>query len=397
MSDNKRNVAIADLIPGMFIDSIVKQKGSYAIKTRGVVRTQSTIENLRNAGILELLIDEALSSYQTEEEPETVTPVEEQAEPENAPDSLQNLSAARKIYGEAKSIQSKLFEGIKAGKAIDLEPVRQLSQALMDEVFNCNDALQLISQLRNKNHYLLEHSINNAMLMTAFAKQMKFDKQCIEELAMGALLCDIGMVHVPDHIINKQGRISEAEKAIIEQHVAQGWEMAGSIPDIPSVTLDVISLHHERLDGSGYPRQLKGEDISIYGRMIAIVDSYEALTSDRHHKSGVSPMTAFKILKSGCSRTYDEELVSEFIRCVGIYPLGSLVKLKSDKLAMVHDVSRNLTKPRVIVFYNIRHRHYIPVTPVDLADPKQSDEVVSAVRPTEFGIDLAHFITSVLM
>jgi len=397
MSDKKRTLSIDELVPGMFIEGIARQSGNYSIKTQGIVRTQSTIENLRNAGILKLIIDEALSEHANQPQAQTASDDEQPAEDENAPDSLQNLSAARKIYGEAKSIQSKLFDGIKAGKAIDLQPVRQLSQSIIDEVFNCNDALQLISQLKNKNHYLLEHSINSAMLMTAFAKQMKFDQQCIEELAMGALLCDIGMVHVPDNILNKQGRLTDAEKSLIDQHVAQGWEMAGSIPDIPSVTLDVISQHHERLDGTGYPRQLKGEDISIYGRMIAIVDSYEALTSDRHHKSGVSPMTAFKILKSGCSRTYDEELVSEFIRCVGIYPLGSLVKLKSDKLGMVFDVSRNLTKPRVVVFYNIRHRHYIPITQIDLSDPCQGDEIASAVRPTEFGIDLAHFITSVLM
>ena len=165
-------------------------------------------------------------------------------------------------------------------------------------MFSDHNALMIMTQMKEKQDYLYQHAINCAVLMTVFARYMNFDQEVIQNLATGALLHDVGMLHIPEKILTKPGDLADGEQEKIKHHVSFSSEIACSMPGISSEALDVIKYHHERLDGSGYPQGLSGDDISIYGRMSALVDSYNAMTSDRIYKDAVSSVTAFKIMKT---------------------------------------------------------------------------------------------------
>ena len=172
-----------------------------------------------------------------------------------------------------------------------------------------------MSRFQTKDSYLIEHSLNVSILMSVFAKHLGFDKRLIQELALGAFLHDIGKILLPNDILNKLTPFNAKEENIIRSHVALGLKILEDSPSVSHMAMKMIREHHERVDGSGYPKKLKGDEISKYGRMIAIIDSYDAMTSDRAYKKSVPPIKAFKTLISS-PECYDEELVENFIQCM---------------------------------------------------------------------------------
>ncbi|KAA1155748.1 MULTISPECIES: HD-GYP domain-containing protein [Pseudoalteromonas] len=389
-----KTILISQLLPGMFVQHVTKQTGRIKVKSQGWVKTQADIDKLKKAGILEVEIDpdKTLVNTVPEKELESTSAVKIKRDPwQKAHSAEQEMGKAKKLYDEAKTLQLKAFKEIKAGRKIDIAPFRELASGFMDSVFRNQDALACLTQMRQKDAYLLEHSINVSILMSIFAKHLEIDKEIIEQLTTGALLHDIGKIKIPDEILNKPGRFSDAEFEIMKKHSLFSKEiLEGS--GLKGIAVDIAGMHHERLDGKGYPFGKKGNEISQYVRMASIVDVYDALTAERVYKAGMEPIKAFKILKEGCPDSFDPVLLTKFIQCIGIHPVGTLVKLSSQKVGLVTESNpASPLKPIVKTFYSAKHSRYTEVQDIDLANKKTLDTLESTVKPKEYNIDLERF------
>lgn len=378
----------------MFVQSVTKQTGRIKIKSQGWVKTQAGIDKLKNVGILEVEIDpdKTLIESVPEKEPaKTPSPIAKRDPWQKTHSTEQEMGKAKKLYNEAKSLQIKAFKDIKAGKNIDIAPFRELASGFMDSVFRNQDALACLTQMRQKDAYLLEHSINVSILISIFAKHLNIDKNIIEQLTTGALLHDIGKIKIPDAVLNKPGRFTDEEFTIMKNHARFSKEILQAA-GLKGIAVDIAGMHHERLDGKGYPSGKKSDEISQYVRMASIVDVYDALTAERVYKAGMEPIKAFKILKEGCPDSFDNELLTKFIQCIGIHPVGTLVKLSSQKVGLVTQSNpASPLKPIVKTFYSAKHGRYTQVQDIDLAHKKSQDTLESAVKADEYKIDLQRF------
>ncbi|EWH06389.1 phosphodiesterase [Pseudoalteromonas lipolytica SCSIO 04301] len=400
-----KTLPINQLKPGMFVQSVTKQTGKIRIKNQGWVKTQGGIDKLAKAGILEVVIDPdktlTMSSDNKVEEQQNTSPPEPQTVAHNPWHTSHSVSAemakANSLYNEAKSLQSKAFNDIRTGNKIDIAPFQELASGFMDSVFRNQDALACITRMREKDAYLLEHSINVSILISIFAKHLGIDKSIIQEIATGALLHDIGKIKIPDEILNKPGKLTDEEYQIIQDHARFSKEILEQ-SGLSGIAVEIAGFHHERLDGSGYPFGKHGDELSLYVRMASIVDVYDALTAERVYKAGMEPIKAFKILKDGCPDSFDGDLVTKFIQCIGIHPVGTLVKLESQKLAVVtRSNPSSPLKPVVKVFYNAKHAHYTEVQDIDLANNRCHDSLEAAVRPNDFNVDLIRFFKNSIL
>lgn len=398
-------ISIDELVPGMYVEKVIEQTGKLKIKTEGYVRSDKTISQLRRSGILTLEIDpsKTLQAQKAEEEKavsETEEPKQADAyDPTEKTASLSSeLNKASRLYSEALSYQEKVFQDIAEGRALNPEPAKDIASSFIDSIFRNQDALACMTQIREKDSYLLEHSVNVSILMSILAKHLHMDKDVIHELATGALLHDIGKIKVPDAILNKPGKLTDEEFRVMRSHVTHSAAILKKAPGVSRIAFDVAANHHERLDGNGYPRGLSATQLSMYARMISIVDAYDAMTANRCYKEGLNTIIAFRILKKDSNVHFDAHLVDKFIQALGPHPVGSVVKLDSGKLAFVSETNFEFPlQPMVKTFYHTKLNQYTELKDIDLSNKRTRDQIIENVRPEDYKIDLNRFVKAKIL
>ena len=396
MTDKLTKIRLSELTLGMYVMSIVNPKKDINVKSEGYISSQSTIDKLKKAGVKHVTIDPSKTKSSVDS---SIVVDKSKTEPSTPPPEKKKkvsfsaeMNKAKALYSNAKVLQKKLLHDISNGKKLDMDSINSTTNSIVDSVFRNEDALACLSRLRIKDEYLIEHSLNVAILMSIFAKHLNIKKSIIEKLALGAFMHDIGKIKVPDHILHKPGRFTDEEYEQMKKHVEYGVEIISLETHVSDISCNIVKMHHERLDGKGYPSKASAEDIDNYARMIAIVDSYDAMTADRVYKKGMAPIKAFKILRSGADTGYDKELVEQFIQCLGIYPVGTLVKLSSGKLGLISQLNNNKPlNPFVKVFYNTRLNQAIAIEEIDLSQNKHQDQIECCVRPEDFNLNLLGF------
>ena len=299
----------------------------------------------------------------------------------------------RRLYQEAKHIQGKLFKTLKKGEEVQVAELEAIADDLVDCIFDHRDALFCLARIRDKDSYLMEHSLNVGMLLANFGRFLDLERPTLRDLTIGGLLHDTGKIMIPDAILHKPGKLTDDEFVIMKSHVNQSIAILKNAKGISPITMTVAACHHERLDGRGYPYGLAGQQLDLYARMSTIVDVYDALTADRCYRAGMPPTAAFRILLQGAGSQFDEELVRKFIKCMGVHPIGTLVKLQSGRLAIV--VERNEQaplQPKVKVIYSTTGQHHLEVKVLDLARASANETIECAVDPKAYGIDLARYL-----
>jgi HD-GYP domain-containing protein (c-di-GMP phosphodiesterase class II) len=285
---------------------------------------------------------------------------------------------------------------VRSGEVANVSAIKDVSGEIIESVFDNPNALSCVSLIKDAPDYIWEHSVKCAIYMAIFARHLGFDKELTEDLCLGGFLMDTGMATIPDDLLEKGGNYHTDDLQLIKMHVDFGVELVSQEENISDVVISVIQDHHERLDGSGYPEGKKGDQINTYGRMAAIIDSYDAMTSDRPYRKGMTPTQALKKLLADTSGQYDQSLVQQFIRCIGVHPVGSLVKLKSKKLGIIVKANKeDPVKPLVMCFYSVSSGAHTELKKVDLS--KVDDEIISTVRPDEFKINLSKFFRDVFL
>ncbi|WP_448549046.1 HD-GYP domain-containing protein [Thalassotalea fusca] len=384
-------VEISELEIGQYVVDIVRQKGTYSLTQSGHVKNEAVIQNLIAKGVESLLIDTSKTLVLDEEQGTATT-----KEAERSPVILE-INKAKKLFHESKVIQRQVFEDAQLGRELNLSPVIDITNKTIETIFKNPDALTCVISIRKKDEYLLEHSVSVSVLMTIFAKYLKLDRQIIQALSVGAFLHDVGKIMVPEEILNKPSKLTPQEMAIMQSHVNHSIEIIENTPGISELSLEVAALHHEKLDGSGYPYNLTEESISIYGRMVSICDIFDALTASRCYKEGYTHIKAFRILRQlALQRQLDQRLVDLFIKCMGVYPIGSLVELNTHRLAIVESRNKNdPTNPNVRSFFNCEQNRYIMTEDIDLS--KSDDFILKAVKADQYHLDMNKIVEFLLM
>jgi HD-GYP domain-containing protein (c-di-GMP phosphodiesterase class II) len=310
------------------------------------------------------------------------------------------LPKAKAIVGKSSSVIKSMMDRIMLGEDFDVQTVRESVAEIVDSVLKNEDALLMLVHLRNKDEYSAEHSMRVSIISTAFGRFLGFDPDRMQELGTAAMLFDIGKSSMPQELLKKADRLTPEEFDIMKKHAEAGYELLLKKRDIPPAALDVAYSHHERMDGSGYPRGLKGHQLHEYSRIVAIVDTYDAITSERAYAPARSPLDAFRVIMNGRGDLYDEELAVKFVDWMGVYPIGSLVELNTGEVGIVLSVNRRFKlRPRVLIVTrpdkSVRGREAEKI--LDLAKVNTSpDGTPYAVRNTlpdgAFGIRIEQYI-----
>jgi putative nucleotidyltransferase with HDIG domain len=265
-----------------------------------------------------------------------------------------DLIQAQRLLSEAKHTTRRLMDDIKLGKQLDLPQVESLVERLTQAVLTSKDVLLSLARIKNADEYTYQHALAVSALCISFGAALELDAKQIKYLGIGGLLHDIGKVKVPSAILNKPGALTEPEFEVMKQHVTHGMCILRQT-SLDDRAMCITAHHHERLDGSGYPEGLQGEQISAFGQMAAVIDIYDALTSERCYKKSMPPTHALRKLLEWSQSYVKRELVEQFIAHVGIYPLGTLVRLQSGFLGVVlSHGEKGLLYPMVRVVYDTR-------------------------------------------
>ncbi len=395
-----KKIPVAQLKPGVFVHDFNCGWLHHPFLTNRVkIKTEADIAKILRYKIREVYIDTE-RGLDIEEAPTQAEVVEElQAEINNLPavaaptnphmQRKEELTKAARLLGEAKRTTRQLMDNVKLGKQIDLQQVEDLVDKMTHSVLTSKDALISLARIKNKDEYTYQHSLAVSALCISFGTRLGLEAQQIKHLGIGGLLHDIGKVKVPSAILNKPGALTEHEFAVMKQHVTQG----ACILQQTRINADAICVpvhHHERLDGTGYPEGLKGEQISLFGQIAAVIDIYDELTSERCYKTAMPPTQALRKLLEWSPHYVKRELVEQFIAHVGIYPLGTLVRLRSGFLGVViSQGEKGLLYPVVCTVYDTRRGARIEPFTIDLSQKARAgnaDEILGCESPTRWNV-----------
>lgn len=305
----------------------------------------------------------------------------------------EEIIQAKQVFREANNIVSSTLQDCRLGKRVELEKLEPLVTSVTASIFRNPDAIVSLLRIKQADKYTFQHSVAVGTLLISFCHAQEMDRTIIEQVGIGGFLHDIGKMQVPNHILNKPGKLSENEFHLMKNHVDYGCRFLKDTQNISPISLAVVAEHHEQYDGSGYPNGLKGSEISRYGHMASIVDVYDALTSNRIYHVGSEPTDVLKKLLEWSNHHFNMPLVHNFIRTIGIYPIGTLVKLESGYLAVVVEQHHeDLLHPKVRAVFNSHSHSRISPKDFDLSKPGSSDRILSFEIPSRWHIDPSYYL-----
>ena len=312
---------------------------------------------------------------------------------EDSTDVEEELGPARETYNKSQRLVDDLFNDIRSKGTLNVPAVKEAVDEITDSVLRNPDAFMLLRQLKAKDTYSYSHAIDSCALAASFCRHLGFPKDELKDVAMGTLLLDVGKLKIPEEILDKQDRLTEEEFRLMQRHVTFGVEMLTASGRISKTTIEMVATHHERLNGKGYPQKLKGEMIPVAGRIAAIIDCYDAMTSERPYKKPVSAHDAIRELYKWRGTDFQEELVEQFIQCLGIYPTGTLVELNSGQVAIVLSQNRvRRLSPKLLLILNADKVPYEKPHVLDLMKYEEDTlgerlTISHALDPDDFDFD----------
>ncbi len=294
------------------------------------------------------------------------------------------VKKAAKICAKGKEAVVSMFQEARMGRAIEADAAAPLVEEISNSILRNPGALISLARLKTADDYTFMHSVAVCALMIALARQLGLDEKQTRDAGMAGLLHDLGKAMIPPEILTKPGKLTEEEFALVKTHPAEGHRLLLSGNGISEMTKDVCLHHHEKIDGSGYPECLSGDSISLYARMGAVCDVYDAVTSNRPYKAGWDPAESIKRM-SEWKGHFDPLVFQAFVKSLGIYPIGSLVRLASGKLGVVTEQGeQSLLKPKVKVFFSTKSQAYIKPEVIDLA--RSAEKIAGREDAATWGI-----------
>ncbi len=389
-----KKISINDLKIGMYIDKFDGNWLKHPFwKTSFKLETSKDLKTIRSSEVTHLWIDNNKGDdieKATTEETQTPAEIIKTKEKIKTTSLEEEIQAAKKILEKTKQATIDMFNEARMGNTISTADINPLVDEISQSVSRNPAAIICISRIKNKDDYTYLHSVAVCALMIALGKQLNYEGD-INALGMAGLLHDVGKAAIDENILNKPGKLTDEEFEIVRQHPLRGWEMLKETGEADEVSLDACLHHHERVDGKGYPEKLSGEKLSLVARMTAVCDVYDAITSDRSYKKGWEPAESLKKMAEWQDGHFDEAVFKAFVKTIGIYPSGTLVKLKSRRLGIVTDQStKTLLEPKIKVFFSCSSNAPIPAKIIDLSHSQEKIESIE--DPANWGFDAQHLI-----
>jgi HD-GYP domain-containing protein (c-di-GMP phosphodiesterase class II) len=364
-------------------------------RTKFILKEAKDLELIRHSIIKEVWIDavkglDVERGQATEEADDEISDDGEHvatkvAVPQEKLSLEQEVQRAAKICAKAKEAVVSMFQEARMGNAVDADSAMVLVEEISNSVLRNPGALISLARLKTADDYTYMHSVAVCALMIALARQLKLSEQETREAGIAGLLHDLGKALIPMEVLNKPGKLTDEEFAIVKTHPEEGYKLLLGSTGVTEMTKDVCLHHHEKVGGGGYPKGLKGEQISLYAKMGAVCDVYDAITSNRPYKAGWDPAESLRQMASWAKGHFDEAVFQAFVKSLGIYPIGSFVRLESGRLGVVIEQNeKSLLKPRIKVFFSTKAQAYIKPEIVDLA--RSPDKIAGRDDPAKWGI-----------
>jgi HD-GYP domain-containing protein (c-di-GMP phosphodiesterase class II) len=405
-----KTLSINELKTGMFVTTVILKDRKNKVKNQGRVNSQRTIESLKKQGVTQVIIKcegerlkaekntQEVKVEETGDNKESLISQQQQSDKSqsstDACSLTEEFSRSCEIYDDTtKNIQA-LFNHAKTQQKLSPEAISLLAGEITDSVIRNEYAITILTRIRHHSTYQWEHATNCAILVCGFALFLGLNRETAEKMTLGALLHDIGVAKIPKGIIEKPGKLSINEMTVVKKHLAWGHQLCKKDGFNDPIIMDMLINHHERLDGSGYPRGLQKEKLSKLARITAIIDVYDAMTGDKNYKKGHQPINALRHLL-GDKDKFDQELVQQFIKYLGVHPVGSFVELSNEKIAIVVEGNRNEPlKPKVKIFFSLKLQNHVKLKDCDLAI--EPITIIAAVRADDHNINSTKVIHDIL-
>ena len=402
-----KKIPVNQLTVGMFVQGFDESWLKHNFwRTKFVVKDDAALREIQKSGIPNCWIDVSKGADVALEKPPEppnggakppksgAAPVAQgpksappKAEPPAAPKRValsDEFQRAAQVRARSAATMRRMFADVRMGNAIQPGECVALVEDILESINRHPDALLSLARLKTADEYTYMHSAAVCALMVALGRQLGFDDAQCRDAGMAGMLHDLGKAAMPQDVLNKPGKLTPEEFEIIKQHPVRGYEMLVAGGAVGDSVMDVCRHHHERIDGTGYPDRLKGEQISLLSRMGAVCDVYDAVTSNRPYKAGWDPAQALAQMASWKGH-FDETVFQSFVKSVGIYPVGSLVRMRSGRLAVVIEQNPEaLTKPRVKLFFSTKAG--LPLKPqvLDLTGSQVTDQIEAREPPEKW-------------
>jgi HD-GYP domain-containing protein (c-di-GMP phosphodiesterase class II) len=384
-------IAIADLVVGMYIvdSGLSWMEHPYLFSQEGSVESEQTLETIRNAGYLEVFVDTERGLAPADAGP---SPVEADKSPEPASKATtplaEELLVAEVVHHDCLLIARDILRAIQSGGEIDIQACSTMVDSVVGSVTRNPDALITLCKLRRHDAYTFTHGVNVSVLAAAFGAYLGLPTGELQELGLAGLFHDVGKAVIPDAILNKPGRLTPQEFDQMKEHPALGRKLLAGL-NLPEAVLRGVCEHHERFDGSGYPGKLSGAGIHTWGRILAVADVYDALTSRRSYKDAMLATRALAVIHGMRGRDFPTALAERFIKFLGPYPVGSFVRLTNGEHGFVRGSNpKSPLRPEILVAFDAQMRPLAARHSRDLAAEADFGlGVAAALDPTAHGLD----------
>ena len=382
-----KKISVNQLTVGMFVHGFDAGWLSHPFwRGKFTITDAARIQEIKSSGLRDCWIDVSKGSdVAVAVAPQAAGPSESQPSvAAERPPSVQmadEMKQAARLRARSAQAMRHLFSEVRLGNAIKEEDCAHLVDDVIGSINRHPDALLSLLRLKTADEYTYLHSVAVCALMVSLGRQLGLNEGQCHEAGMAGMLHDLGKAAMPQDVLNKPGKLTPEEFEIIKQHPVRGVEMLRAAGLVSAGVLDVCRHHHERVDGKGYPDGLQGDQISLLARMGAICDVYDAVTSDRPYKKAWDPAHALSQMATWDGH-FDVRVFRSFVKGIGIYPVGSLVRLSSGRLALVIEQNpTELTRPWVKVFFSTKADMPIERKVVDLSAAHAGDQIVAREAP----------------
>jgi putative nucleotidyltransferase with HDIG domain len=413
METTSKKISVTQLRPGMYIEDVFNENELLLFSADTLINGYHEIESLKKQGVSYLFVNVKKSKGQSVEILNSPKKnVDTSGFPELSKVVVEDVSTGtdvledyEKQLKQAFNVRQKtvytvrnMLSDIRAGRAFSIQTVVHTVEEMVEEILENNDVSLRICQLKKHSYNTYVHSVNVSVLMAAFAASLGYSKDKIIEISIGGMLHDIGKVKVPEHLLRKNAAYTMHELEQIKKHPVSGVEILKKMSlKVPDTTYNIILQHHERYNGSGYPQRLKGKQIDEMAQICAIADVYDTLTSETNHRKSCLPQEALALIFQGSDEEYSRTLVEYFTKMLGIYPVGSFVKLVSQEMGIVVKINRNsLLAPHVMILFDSQGNRlgspYIRNLMID--GEKVGNKIECSLNPESFQVNTDQLITS---
>ncbi len=400
----KTRIGIDELQPGMLIEALDRSWLSTPFfRHKMTITSTRQIAQLKACGVRTLIV--RIEPEEAEEEPVIESDIPDKSAVPDTDEAAsmpplvpfeEELAVARQVYQAAKTVIQNAMHDVRLGRAINADAVRAVVSDMTDSVFRNPDALSSLSRLKRFDEYTFYHSVNTALLAMSLGRSLGFDRSTLHLAGVGTLLHDIGKMKIPLEVLNKPGRFEAHEMEMMKQHVLRGVEVLATTTGLGESYIQPALEHHERVNGDGYPHRRAKQDISQLGLITAIVDIYDAMTSDRCYHKGRPAHEILQLLyRLSLDGHLDSTLVQRFIQVVGVYPVGSIVELNTGETGIVKQVNHHAPLTPVVLFVkNAGNTLLSKPCEWDLSQQAETPHraITAVLNPHQTGIDPALYL-----